>query len=307
MPKPTIIDGTFARCQMSELLESATGKNIDDLINADVLEEYRRRGYWISPKLFSDEQITELRQAQERLWSGEHDSDIPSQYGVRAAEADSPSVRQQCNAFWLSKAIGNVTTSPLLGAIGARLMGVDTVRLWHDQAVWKPGVGPDGGDELAGNIGWHQDYGHWRSSSTTNMCTAWIALQDTDLQNGGMRTIVGSHQWGLLEDSATFGHKDLDGLQARFANQEISGDWIDEPCIMQAGQVSFHHALTLHGSGPNLTWEPRMCIISHMMPGGTTYRPDAQWHPNLVFLGPNAQAGQPFAGPYWPQMWPPTD
>ena len=185
-------------------------------------------------------------------------------------------------------------------------MGVETVRLWHDQAVYKPGVGPDGGDETAGNIGWHQDYGHWQASSTTNMCTAWIALQDTDLQNGGMRTIVGSHKWGLLEDSNTFGHKDLDGLQARFANQQISGDWLDEPCIMQAGQVSFHHALTLHGSGPNLTRQPRMCLISHMMPGGTTYLPGRQWHPNLVFLGPNAHAGQPFSGAYWPQMWPPT-
>ena len=58
------------------------------------------------------------RRAQERLWRGEHDSDIPSQYGVRATEPDSPDVRQQCNAFWLSDAIGKVTTSQLLGAIG---------------------------------------------------------------------------------------------------------------------------------------------------------------------------------------------
>ena len=82
-----------------------------------------------------------------------------------------------------------------------------------------------------------------------------------------------------------------------FANQEISGDWIDEPCIMQAGQVSFHHALTLHGSGPNLTWEPRMCIISHMMPGGTTYRPDAQWHPNSGLPGPQRAGGPTLCRP----------
>lgn len=282
------------------------GVNIDELITPDVLAEYRERGYWVSPRLFSTEQIAEMREAQERMWAGEHDSEILPQYGAQEVEPGSPDVRQQCNAFWLSDVIRKVTTSPLLGAIGARFMGVDTVRLWHDQAVYKPGIGPDGKDETAGNIGWHQDYGHWKSSSTSNMCTAWIALQDTDLQNGGMRTIVGSHKWGLLEDSNTFGHKDLDGLQARFANQDISGAWLDEPCIMQAGQVSFHHALTLHGSGPNLTWEPRMCLISHMMPGDTTYAPGRQFHPNLVYLGPNAQAGQPFAGPYWPQMWPPT-
>ncbi len=282
------------------------GFNIDELITADVRAEYWTRGYWVSPKLFGDEEIAEMREAQERMWRGERDSEVLPQYGATRVEPGSPAVRQQCDAFWISDAIRKVTTSPLLGAIGARMMGVDTVRLWHDQAVYKPGIGPDGGDETAGNIGWRQDYGHWKASSTSNMCTAWIALQDTDLRNGGMRTIVGSHKWGLLEDSNTFGHKDLDGLQARFANQEISGDWLDEPCIMQAGQVSFHHALTLHGSGPNLTWEPRMCLISHMMPGDTTYVPGRQFHPNLVYLGPNAQAGQPFAGSYWPQMWPPT-
>ncbi|MEM7536196.1 MAG: phytanoyl-CoA dioxygenase family protein [Chloroflexota bacterium] len=278
--------------------------NIDELITNAVIDEYWERGYWISPKLFDDDQIARLRQAHERLWAEELDAPIPSQYGVRKVEPGSPTVRQQCNAFWVNNEIRQVTTSPLLGAIGARFMHVDTVRLWHDQAVYKPGVGPDGGVEMSGNIGWHQDYGHWQSSSTSNMCTAWVALQDTDLTNGGMRTIIGSHKWGLLEDSATFGHKDLDGLYERFANQEISGEWIDEPCILKAGQVSFHQALTLHGSGPNLTWAPRMCVISHMMPGDTTYRPCEQYHPNLVFLGPNAYEGQPFAGPYWPQMWP---
>ena len=45
-----------------------------------------------------------------------------------------------------------------------------------------------------------------------------------------------------------------------------------------------------------------------MMPGNTSYRKHAQYHPNMVFLGPDARSGQPFAGPqeetYWPLMWP---
>ena len=104
------------------------------------------------------------------------------------------------------------------------------------------------------------------------MCTAWVALQDTDLGNGAMRTIVGSHRWGLLQDSANFGKKDLEGLRARLSTQEISGAWIDEPCVLREGEVSFHHCLTLHGSGPNLSDTARLCLISHMMPGDTSYR-----------------------------------
>ncbi len=91
------------------------GVNIDELITAEVLEEYRERGYWVSPKLYSDEQIAEMRAAQERMWRGEHDSEIPSQYGARAVEPGSPDVRQQCNAFWLSNVIRKCDHEPAIG------------------------------------------------------------------------------------------------------------------------------------------------------------------------------------------------
>lgn len=275
-----------------------------DIVSETVVAEYWDHGYWISPKLFDDYQIARLRAAHERLWAGEHDYEIPPQYGVTAIDPHSPKVRQQCNAFWLNAEIRRAVTSPLFGAIGARLMRVDSVRLWHDQAIYKPGTA-DQEATNAGNIGWHQDYGYWQASSTTNMCTAWVALQDTDLTNGGMRTIVGSHKWGLIEGSDGFGQKELEKAAQRFA-ELAGGQWLDEPCVLKAGQVSFHHCLTFHGSGPNRSQQPRLCVVAHMMPGDTVYRAGQQWHPNLVFLGPNAQDGQPFSGDYWPVMWPAT-
>jgi len=38
---------------------------IDDLVTGAVIAEYWERGYWISPKLFDDEQIARLRAAHE--------------------------------------------------------------------------------------------------------------------------------------------------------------------------------------------------------------------------------------------------
>ena len=276
---------------------------VDQIITDAVVAEYWERGYWISPKLFDDDQIQHLRAAHERLWAGQHDYPIPSVYGFMAHDLDTPKVRQQVDAFWFNEEIRRAVLSPVLGAIGARFMKVDTVRLWHDQAIWKPGTA---GQDItnAGNIGWHQDYGFWQSASTDNMCSAWVALQDTDLTNGGMRTIVGSHKWGLIEGSNTFGSKDLEQLAAQFAAQG-RGAWLDEPCLLKAGQVSFHHSLTFHGSGPNRSDQPRLAVVSHMMPGDTTYRAGQNPHPNLTFLGPNAYDGQPFAGDYFPILWPP--
>jgi len=132
------------------------------------------------------------------------------------------------------------------------------------------------------------------------MCTAWIALQDTDLNNGAMRTIVGSHKWGILNNSATFFEKNMDALKDRFQGSQ---EWIDEPCIMRAGQIAIHHSLTLHGSGPNKTHSPRMAIAIHMQSKNCAYQTGKGWHHNVKDLGPMAKEGDLFVGSAFPVLY----
>jgi hypothetical protein len=266
-------------------------------------EIYRERGYWISPTLYSDDEITELREAVTAVCSGRRKPG--SRYwlgnGPGELEPKNPRVIQVCNAWWVNTRLREAALDPRLGRIGAQFMNTNEARLWHDQAIYKPGVGPGGRDEQAGNVGWHQDYAHWQCANTDNFVTAWVALQDTNLENGGMRTIVGSHRWGLSGDAYTFGEQNLDELETRFRREDRR--WIDEPCILKAGQVSFHNALTFHGSGPNLTHEPRLCFIVHMMPADCAVNDTGRYHPNLDLLGPDKSPGDLFAGPCFPKIW----
>src|SRR6185369_11314296 len=139
-------------------------------------------------------------------------------------------------------------TSSLIGDVACALMGVPACRLWHDQVIEKPGCGT-GIDPTAGNVGWHQDYAYWQCTSTSNMVSAWVALQDTDKSNGALMTLVGSHELGLIPGSATFTEHHVSVLWARFGSMPAS-EWIEEPCIIKGGQLSFHHALCFHASGP---------------------------------------------------------
>jgi ectoine hydroxylase-related dioxygenase (phytanoyl-CoA dioxygenase family) len=273
-----------------------------DITDSDVAE-YHERGYWVSPKLLSDDQIAMLRDELARvLLRNERDTDNWSWSAPPDWSQYAPTqVRQVTNAWWANFAIRKAVLNPVIGYIGSRFMNTPEVRLWHDQVIYKP---PSAGDtDKAGNVGWHQDYAHWQCCSTSNMCTAWVALQDTDLSNGGMRTIVGSHKTGMAEDAYTFGEKDLDALQARFSKGR---QWIDEPCIIKAGHASFHHALTFHGSGPNLSDQPRWNFIVHMMPQDCvlTTTSKARHHLCATLLGPWAKEGTPFAGPLFPRLWP---
>ncbi|WP_136605581.1 phytanoyl-CoA dioxygenase family protein [Paenibacillus dokdonensis] len=259
-------------------------------------QDFERDGYWISPKLIDDETIEKLRQAHERIWSSDFDGDGYPMYDIRIPE-NKLALRKLDNGWWINDEVCKIVTSPELGCMSAELIGESSIRLWHDQVIYKPSAA--GQETMLGNVGWHQDYGFWRCSSTTNMVTVWIALQDTDLGNGGMRTILGSHKWGVVEGSDTFFDQDLDGLKQKFTK----GEWKDEPCILKAGQASFHHSLTFHGSGPNLSEHPRLSIVAHLMPGDTVYKKGRGRHDNVRLLGPQPHDGQPFNNQYFPLLY----
>ncbi|MCQ6559581.1 phytanoyl-CoA dioxygenase family protein [Paenibacillus mendelii] len=257
---------------------------------------FERDGYWISPKLIDDEQIERLRRAHDRIWSGDYDGDgEPMNYFRLHPNPDA--LRKFDNGWWINDEIRAVVTDPFIGELAADLLDTNEIRLWHDQVIYKPGVGDK--PTRDGNVGWHQDYGYWQSSDNPNMVTVWIALQDTDLTNGGMMTILGSNHWGLVPDSDSFFNQNMDELKNKYSGGR---EWVEEPCILKAGQASFHHGLTFHGSGANRTNEPRLSVVAHLMPGGTSYSGRIQRHENVRLLGPRPVKGQPFANDYFPVL-----
>ncbi|MDF2669654.1 MAG: phytanoyl-CoA dioxygenase family protein [Paenibacillus sp.] len=267
-----------------------------------IKDEDKRRfwedGYWISPKLIDDEQIARLRTAHERIWAHDFDGDGYPMSPSRTSD-DPFKLRKHDNAWWINDEVQSIVTSPYIGELAADLLEIDSVRLWHDQVIYKPGT--SGKETKAGNVGWHQDYGYWQCAGTTNMITVWIALQDTDLTNGGMMTILGSHKWGVVEESDTFFDPDLEALKQKFDGK--GQPWIEEPCILKAGQASFHHALTFHGSSVNLTDQPRLSVVAHLMPGDTPYRARISNHDNIKLLGPRPRDGQLFDNAYFPLLF----
>ena len=83
-----------------------------------------------------------------------------------------------------------LTFHPRLAETAARLLGVDAVRLWHDQALYKE----PGGRETDP----HQDHPYWPIVET-NTITAWIPFDGSTLESGAMGYLPGSHRLGLRE------------------------------------------------------------------------------------------------------------
>lgn len=98
---------------------------------------------------------------------------------------------QVSNLWRHSEQVKQLTFSRRLARIAADLMGVERVRLYHDQALYK---------EIGGGItSWHADQYCWPLSSDRS-CTVWIPLQDTPDDMGPLEFAAGSHRFGFGRD-----------------------------------------------------------------------------------------------------------
>jgi ectoine hydroxylase-related dioxygenase (phytanoyl-CoA dioxygenase family) len=86
-----------------------------------------------------------------------------------------------------------------------------------------------------------------------------------------MQVLPRSHQWGLL--NGEFGYYNQDFKEQKAKMKLPEGETFEPvPLVMKAGQVNFHHALTMHGSGPNITDRPRCSLTIHLQTGETKYK-----------------------------------
>ena len=104
---------------------------------------------------------------------------------------------------------------------------------------------------------WHQDASYWPMSPSRTV-TVWLAIDDADRDNACMRFISGSHRLGHLpyrrvEKSANA------VLDQEVDDAETHGESIDVE--LEAGEISMHSDLLLHGSSGNRS-DRRRCGLT---------------------------------------------
>jgi ectoine hydroxylase-related dioxygenase (phytanoyl-CoA dioxygenase family) len=159
--------------------------------------------------------------------------------------------------------------------VAAELLGVEAVRLYHDQALFKePGGGP---------TPWHQDGFYW-PLETDRTVTMWMPLVDVP---AGMEWVSGSHLQGDL------GRFEIsDDSEAHF--RKVIADRslpVSAAGPLRAGDATFHAGWALHRAPGNDTDVMREVMTVIWFADGATVgaadseprRNDlAQWLPGLA-------------------------
>jgi ectoine hydroxylase-related dioxygenase (phytanoyl-CoA dioxygenase family) len=144
-----------------------------------------------------------------------------------------------------------------IGRMAADLAGVDGIRPWHDQALFKrPWANP---------TAWHVDSPFW-SFHSRDALSIWIALDDATVENGSLFFVPGSHKVTTFENYGI--GKNMDFIFDHYPALKSVNPF---SAPLKAGSCTFHNGLCIHGAGPNMTAYPRRAMTCAFMPDGSTY------------------------------------
>ncbi|MDE0975723.1 MAG: phytanoyl-CoA dioxygenase family protein [Arenicellales bacterium] len=98
-----------------------------------------------------------------------------------------------------------------------------------------------------GFVSWHQD-GTYMGLEPHTFVTPWLALTPSNSELGCVKVIPGSHKGDILKHHDSFGK---DNILTRGQAIEDIDESAAVDLVLRPGQISLHHARTVHGSMPN--------------------------------------------------------
>ena len=156
--------------------------------------------------------------------------------------------------------LARIACDSRFGALVAAALGASRVQLLQDSLLYKPAR--DGG-----TVHWHQDYTYVGFLTPPRVVSLRIALLPEREDTGCMRVVSGSHRWGQVGDVRALTESRVESLVPSLSPEQREAIARATPLVLGPGDVSIHHCLTLHGSGPNRSGQPRRTIILRMFDG----------------------------------------
>ncbi len=226
-----------------------------DQLTPEQIEQHRRDGFLIVHDFLAPEELEHWRRAIDEALVRRGRERLPGSNHL--GSEDGSVFVQRLNLWQTSDEVRSLLLSESIGRMCCQLEGVDAVRVWHDQALFKRPW-----DDATT---WHRDDPYFGFDSP-NCVTIWVALDDVTMQNGCLYFLPGTHKL-INYEPAGFGPK-MRGLFDRFPEWEKIAP---VPVVMKAGSCSFHNGLTAHSAGPNMTIAPRRAMTCAFMPDGSRY------------------------------------
>ena len=262
-------------------------------LSDEQLAAFERDGFLSGVRLLNDEQVKQLRDEVAELADPKHPGhELFYEYHSNESADPSHVLFHALGAWRITPGLHDILWHAPVTMAASQLLG-GAVRMWHDQLFCKP-------PKHGGVVAWHQDYSYWTRTQPMRHLTCWIALDDTTVESGCLRYVRGSHNWDLLPITGLAG--DMDAIREVLTDEQIAA--FEQPALVEvkAGEASFHHPLTVHGSEANRSDRPRRAVVLNFVGDGVRSEAD---EPLLTGV-PVVPSGEPLSGQYFPLLYDPN-
>lgn len=262
---------------------------------SDVREEFMKNGV-LFPVDVLNENETEFYQQKY--------SEYLKQYGSKGKDGH---CRIRGNKIFrvhlVAKWAAELVKHPNLIKAVSQVLDTTDILIWSSDLTVKPANSTE-------CFGWHQDEAYAHLGPDFKLVTAWIALSDSNIENGCVKFIRGSNQLGQLDHKSQPRTSDCNLVLGQLVAdqqllQSLEGSVVN--CELKAGQASLHAWRTIHSSKPNQSTKDRIGLAVRYMAGSVlTYNPVVK---ELVTLAAGQYTGDLFEiedipeGEYGKQEW----
>jgi ectoine hydroxylase-related dioxygenase (phytanoyl-CoA dioxygenase family) len=214
------------------------------------IDDYRRDGYLVIPRLIEGEQLAELRALTDRIVAearGVAEND--ELYDLEPSHtAALPRVRRLKPVIFKRYAFFRaLVREPKIVAILQQLLG-PSIRLYGGKLNMKSA-------SYGSPVEWHQDWAFYPHTNDDVLATG-IYLDDCDLDNGPLLVMPGTHHgptWDHHADGRFCGAMDPAATDLDFSRAV--------PLMGPAGSMTIHHARLVHGSALNRSNRQRRLLL----------------------------------------------
>ena len=215
-------------------------RNMNPLnLSPQEIERFNQDGYLKGIDIFNEKEIKKYRSFFDKNLSEAMSGKFNASQARQAHGAKTPLNYSIVNAHLKFPDVYDILVNPKIVGIVRDLIGNNIIG-WGCHYFCKL---PNDGKTVA----WHQDAPYWPQTPSKTV-TAWLAIDDSDIENGCMRVVSGSHLHGPLKYRFSE-PKENNVLYATVDDAEKYGKIVD--IELSAGQISLHSDLLLHSSNYN--------------------------------------------------------